>query len=140
MPGKKVVLVIESFIKRAKASRRAERGEGKAKAIIFTLIFLAAIYAAFKLVPVYVSEYELADKMQEQARFAIVNHYSDEQIRDNMMKVVQDLQIPAKAENIKVTSTQSAVTITMDYRVPVDLMVYRAELHFTPSSEDKSIM
>lgn len=136
----KVVLAIESFIKRAKAGRRAERGEGKGKAIIFTLIFLAVIYAAFKLVPVYVSEYELADKMQEQARFAIVNHYSDEQIRDNVMKVVQDLQIPAKAENIKVTSTQSAVTISMDYRVPVDLMIYRAELHFTPSSEDKSIM
>lgn len=135
-----VVLAIESFIKRAKAGRRAERGEGKGKAIIFTLIFLAVIYAAFKLVPVYVSEYELADKMQEQARFAIVNHYSDEQIRDNVMKVVQELQIPAKAENIKVTSTQSAVTISMDYRVPVDLMIYRAELHFTPSSEDKSIM
>lgn len=128
------------FGKKAGNGVRAERGEGKLKAIIFTSIFLLLIYSAVKLVPPFVSEYELADRMQEQARFAVVNHYTDEQIRDNVYKVVKDLEIPAKAEDIKVTSTPSAVTISMDYRVPVDLMIYRAELHFTPSSENKSIM
>lgn len=124
----------------AASRRRGERGEGRGKAIAFTAIFVLVIYAAVKVVPAYVSEYQLADKMQEQARFAVVNHYTDEQIRDNVYKVVQELQIPAKLDDIKVTNTQSSVTISMDYRVPVDLMIYKTELHFTPSSEDKAIM
>lgn len=120
--------------------RREERGEGRGKAILFTALFVLAIYSCVKIVPAYVSEYELADKMQEQARFAVVNRYTEEQIRQNVYKVVQDLEIPAKAEDIKVVSTPSAVTISMDYKVPVDLMIYKTELHFTPSSENKAIM
>lgn len=119
--------------------RRGERGEGRGKAIAFTAIFVLVIYAAVKIVPAYFSEYQLLDKMQEQARFAVVNHYTEDQIRDNIYKVVQDLQVPAKLEDIKVTSSQSLVTITMDYKVPVDLMIYKTELHFTPSSENRSL-
>jgi hypothetical protein len=123
-----------------RAEKRRQRGEGRLKAVIFTAVVVIGIYAAFKIVPAYVSEYELADKMQEQARFAVVNRYTDDQIRDNIYKVVQDLDIPAKREDIKVTATQAVVKISLDYTVPVNLLFYGTELHFTPSSEDKSIM
>jgi hypothetical protein len=123
-----------------KRSRRSQRGAGKLKAIVFTAVILVGIFLAFKLVPAYVSEYQLQDKMQELARFGIVNRYSDEQVRDNVFKVAQDLDIPAKREDIKVTVTQSFVKISLDYTVPVDLLFYSTELHFSPSSENKSIM
>ena len=116
-----------------------ERGAGKLKAIIYTVAFLLIIYSALKILPAYVSEYQLTDKMQEQARFAIVNRYTDEQIRDNVYRVMQDLEIPAKREDIKVTATQNGVKISLDYTVPVDLFFYRTELHFSPSSENKSL-
>jgi hypothetical protein len=74
------------------------------------------------------------------ARFGIVNRYSEEQIRDNMFKVVQDLDIPAKREDIKVSVSQALVKVSLEYTVPVDLLVYSTELHFSPSSENKSIM
>lgn len=119
--------------------RRGQRGEGRAKAIIFTAIFLMAVYAAFKLVPPYVSEYQLTDKMQEQARFAVVNRYTPEQIRDNIFKVVEDLDIPAKREDIKVTATPEVVKISLDYTVPVNLLLYSTELHFSPTSENKAL-
>lgn len=122
-----------------KRRRRGERGEGRGKAILFTVIFLMAVYAAFKLVPAYVSEYQLNDKMQEQARFAVVNRYTPEQIRENIFKVVEDLDIPAKREDIKVTATPEVVKISLDYTVPVNLLVYSTELHFSPSSENKSL-
>jgi hypothetical protein len=123
-----------------KRSRRSQRGAGKLKAVVFTVILLLAIYVAFKLVPPYVSEYQLQDKMQELARFGIVNRYSDEQVRENVFKVVQDLDLPVKREDIKVTVTQATVRISLDYTVPVDLLFYSTELHFSPSSENKSIM
>jgi hypothetical protein len=125
--------------RRASAKRRSERGEGKLKAIIYTAILLFAIYSAVKIVPAYVSDYQLQDKMQEQARFAVVNRYTEEQIRENIFKVVQDLGLPVKREDIKIVSNAGVVKISMDYSVPIDLFVYRFDLHFTPSSENKSL-
>jgi hypothetical protein len=124
----------------AMARRRSEAGEGKLKAVIYTAVFVALIYAGFKIVPAYINEYQLSDKMQEQARFAVVNHYTEDQIRDNVYAVVKDLEIPAKREDIKVASTNSLVRISLNYTVPVDLLFYHLDLHFTPSSENKSLL
>jgi hypothetical protein len=120
-------------------TRFCERGAGKIKAIVITAIIVFAFYAMIKIVPPYAAEYQLADKMQEQARFAVVNHYTDEQIRDNVYKVVQDLEIPVKREDIKVAASNQIVKISIDYTVPVDLLSYRLDLHFTPSSENRSL-
>jgi hypothetical protein len=119
--------------------RSDERGAGKVKAIIVTVLLVFAIYAAIKIVPPYAAEYQLADKIQEQARFAVVNHYTDEQIRENVFKVVQDLEIPAKREDIKIEASNRIVKIAMDYTVPIDLLSYHLDLHFTPSSENRSL-
>jgi hypothetical protein len=122
------------------AHRRAERGEGKLKTVIILAIVLLAIYSAVKIVPVYISNYQLSDKMQEQARFSVVNHYTEDQVRDNIFKVVQDLDIPVKREAIKVVSNNSIVKISMEYTIPVDLFFYHLDLHFSPSSENKSLL
>jgi hypothetical protein len=118
---------------------RFQRGGGTIKAIIWTAILIYGAFVAYKILPAYVAEYQLADKMQEQARYANVNRYTEEQVRDNIFKVVQDLDIPVKREEIKVVANQALVKIEMDYTVPVDLLVYHLNLHFTPSSENKSL-
>lgn len=121
------------------AARRRDRGEGKFKAIFVLVILILAIYSAVKLLPPYIAEYQLSDKIQEQARFAIVNHNTEEQIRENVYKVIQDLEIPARKQDIKIVSNDQVVKITVDYTVPVDLLYYHVDLHFTPSSENKSL-
>jgi hypothetical protein len=124
-----------------KQRRHSQRGEGKLKAVLFAAIGLFAVYLAFKFVPPYVSEYQLQDKMQEQARFGIVNRYSEEQIRDNVFKVAQDLDLAMiKREDIKVSVSLATVKISLEYTVPVEMFFYSTELHFSPSSENKSLM
>jgi hypothetical protein len=123
---------------RAPASR-SQRGGGTIKAILWTAILIYGAFVAYKILPAYVAEYQLADKMQEQARFSIVNRYSEEQVRDNIFKVVKDLEIPVKREEIKVVANSDVVKISMDYTIPVDLLVYQLNLHFTPSSENKNL-
>jgi hypothetical protein len=118
---------------------RSQRGEGRIKSIVILAIMAAAIYAAVKMVPPYAAEYQLADKMQEQARFAVVNRYTEDQIRENIFKVMQDLEIPAKREDIHIVDNQQVVKISLDYFVPIDLLSYHVDLHFTPSSENKSL-
>jgi hypothetical protein len=120
-------------------SRRSERGEGKLKAIVFTVVFAFFIYSAVKILPPYIANYQIADKMQETARFAVVNRYDEEKVRDVIFKEIQDLEIPVKREEIKVVVNVSLVKIDLDYTVPIDLLVYHFDLHFTPSSVNKSL-
>jgi len=122
------------------SARRGQRGEGKLKAIIYTLILAAGVFIAIRAVPIYVAEYQLKDKMNEQARFAIINRYSEDQIKDIIFKVVQDLDIPAKRDDIKVANTGRGLEISVQYTVPLDLMVYKTDLTFQPSSEGVDIM
>ena len=121
-------------------ANRSQRGEGRLKAIVYTMILVAAVYAGFKLVPPYVAEYQLKDKMSEQARFAVVNHYTEEKVRDIIYQTIQDLDIPAKRDDIKLSNTHAGMAISVSYTVPVDFLVYKADLNFTPSSEGVDIM
>lgn len=135
--------MVETIVGKGKAHfvyRRSERGEGKLKAILVTVVLVFAIYAAIKVVPPYVQEYQLSDKMQETARFASVTRSSPDQIKDTIFKEMQDLDIPATRDQLVVTSDAGKVSISLDYKVPIDLMVYKFELHFTPSSANKDII
>jgi hypothetical protein len=121
-------------------SKHSQRGEGRIKAIIYTIVLAVAVYVAVKVVPVYVAEYQLKDKIAEQARFAVVNRYPEDQVRDVIFKVIQDLDIPAKRDDIKVETTNHGLMISVNYSVPVDLGFYKTELNFAPSSEGIDIM
>jgi hypothetical protein len=61
-------------------------------------------------------------------------------VREIIFKVIQDLDIPANREDIKVQATNHGVMITVNYSVPVDFKVYKTELSFSPSSEGRDIM
>ena len=120
-------------------SRRAERGEGKLKAIIVTAVLIMGVLAGVKVIPPYVAEYQLNDKIQEIARFGVVQHDTEETIREKVFKTMQDLEIPAAKDTIKVSAGSSRVTISIDYTVPVDILFYHVDLHFTPSSANNSL-
>ncbi len=124
----------------AMGSHRSQRGEGKLKAVIYTVILVVGVYVAFKIVPLYVADYQLKDKMSEQARFAVVNRYSEDKVRDIIFKTVQDLDIPAKREDIKVENTNHGLRISLNYTAPVDFMIYQTNLSFSPASEAVDIM
>jgi hypothetical protein len=134
-------LLENSFVNlRLRASSRFERGEGRLKAIVYTAILIVGVFIAVKLVPLYVAEYQLKDKMSEQARFAVVNHYTEEQMRDIIFKTVQDLDIPAQRDDIKMANTNHGVTISVNYTVPVDFLLYKTDMRFAPSSDGLDIM
>jgi hypothetical protein len=116
-----------------------ERGAGRFKAILWTFVLLLLVFVAYKLVPVYVAKYELQDKMTATARFATVNRRSDDQIRDEIFKEVQDLDIPAHREDIHVENSTSLVRISLEYAVPVDFLIFQTELHFDLAAENHSL-
>ena len=126
--------------RKCKSSRRSQTGESRLKAFVYLAILISGIFAAVKLVPAYVANYQLKDKMTEQARFAIVNRYTEEQIRDNIFRTIQDLDIPATRDDVKVANTNQGIAITVNYTVPVDLVVYKTDLNFATSTEGRDYM
>jgi hypothetical protein len=126
--------------RKLESSRRAQRGEGRLKALIYLVFLIAAVFVAFKVVPPYVADYQLKDKMSEQARFAIVNRYTDDQIKDNIFHTIQDLDIPATRDDVKVQATNHGLAISVNYTVPVDFLVYKTDLKFDSSSEGRDYM
>ena len=118
--------------------RRTDRGAGNAK-FIFVLVVLAAVaFFAVKTVPVYVSNYELNDKIRQLAIQATVDHSSAQVVQDRVVGYGKDLGLPITPENVTVT-VGSTVTINVDYKVPIDLMVYTLPLHLTASAENRQI-
>jgi hypothetical protein len=86
-----------------------------------------------------VNNYQLQDYIQSQTPVWLTQRVPADAIRKNILAKVEDLGIPMVEENVKVEADQNRVTVRIDYRVPVDLIVYTLELHFTPSSENRSI-
>jgi hypothetical protein len=124
---------------RLRGGWRGQRGEGRLKAILWTAVLLVLIYIGFKLVPAYVSQYQLQDHILEEARFVTVNRKTDDQIRDDIYREIQDLNIPARKEDIKLENTPHLVRISVAYTVPVDLFFYHTELHFVAAAENTSL-
>jgi hypothetical protein len=117
----------------------SQLGGAKLKAILWTALLAFGVYAAYKLIPVYIANYQLSDKMVEESRFAVANRFTEDQVREIIYKEIVDLEIPAKKEDIKVAASLQAVRISLDYNVPVDLLFYHMQLHFNPSSEGKAL-
>jgi hypothetical protein len=115
--------------------RRAsgERGAGRLKAIVWTLILAACVYVSVRVIPIYVNEYEFQDGMQTIARFATVNRQGVDQIRDATLKEAEKGDLPVRKEDIKVRAVNGNVSINVDYSVTVDLHVYQWTLNFHPT-------
>jgi Domain of unknown function (DUF4845) len=104
------------------------------------LVVLGAMaFAAFKIVPAYFANYQLQDSMVTEARFALVNRKAPNDVQDDIWKKVQELGIPAKKDDILVVSEQGNVQISVNYSVPVDLIVYQYSLQFHPQADNKAI-
>ncbi|HUN63722.1 MAG TPA: hypothetical protein VMU53_17115, partial [Candidatus Sulfotelmatobacter sp.] len=62
---------------KSQSQNRAQRGAGGLKALLYLAFLIVAVFVAVKVVPLYVTNYQLKDKMNEQAKFAVVNRYTE---------------------------------------------------------------
>jgi len=120
-------------------NRNHERGGGKVNFLLTLLVVGALIFAAIKIVPAYVNNYQLQDSMETEARFAGANRKAEADIRQDVWKKVQELGIPAKQDDLRVSLVEGAVQISLSYSIPVDLQVYRFNLEFHPHADNRTI-
>ena len=110
------------------------------KGILTVAFFAAFIYFSVKTIPIYINNFQLQDYIEGQTPYWMSQRVSAETIRKVILAKADDLDLPVEADDITVVANQYKVSINIDYLVPVDLKVYVLQLHFTPSSENKSII
>lgn len=105
--------------------RDRQRGGGKLGFFITIIILGAIAFCAFKMVPSLFANYQLQDAITTEARFATSTYPKKtlDDIQNDVYKKIQELGVPAKKEDVKVTTDGSLVTIALDYSVTWDLLV-----------------
>src|ERR1700733_14466287 len=117
----------------------SQRGGSGVKLFLLLAFLGSMIFAGVKILPIYVNNYQMQDAIESEARFAIGNRLGAKDIRDNVWKKVNEIGIPADQDSLKVTSNPGAVQISLDYSVPVDLLVYKFTLDFHDHADNRSI-
>src|ERR1700689_5509600 len=123
------------------SNQNGERG-GSKLSLLLTIVIVGALgFTAVKIVPVYVEAYQFQDSIEAESGFALTGYpkKSVDDIRDDIYKKAQDLDIPAKREDIRVSVTNGSVEIGTDYSVLIDLKVYQYTLQFHPHADNHTI-
>ena len=120
--------------------RLGEAGFLTFSGILMLVVVAAILFAAFKLLPPYIDNYQLQDAMEGIARNATYTKMNESDIRKQVMAQVRDLDIPVEDRDIKIQQNGPSVNISLQYTVPVDLLVRQVDLRFSPSAGNRNIM
>ena len=96
---------------------RREAGEGNFGCLIGIILLLAAVFVAYKMIPLKVRAAELRQVIEDEAKSA--GTHSDERIRKAILMKADENRLPVTEENIQISRKQSDIWIDVDYTVPV---------------------
>jgi hypothetical protein len=124
--------------------RNHERGAGKIKAIFSLLLIALLFYVLFQIAPAFMDNYWIQDAMANEARMAAVTKKAEDEVRENIWKVVKEREPkatpPIRRDDIRVEYMGRAVNISLKYKVEVNLYFYQFTLNFTPNAGDRPII
>jgi len=104
------------------------------KIFLGLLILAGVVYVGAKVVPIYFANFELQDTMKLEARSSLARRSSPEEVRRNVAKKAQELELPLRPEDIRVDVSPGYVNVRANYSVTVDLYVYQLKLELHPES------
>lgn len=121
--------------------RCSEHGGAKINLFLTLLVLVGMAVAAFKIAPPYINNYQFQDAINTEAEFALTAYpkRSPDEIRNEIWKKAQDLDIPADPQDIRLDMSNTNVNISLDYSVPIDLYVYQFTLQFHPHADNHTI-
>lgn len=112
------------------------------KMVFGIIIIVAAVYLGAELIPAYYGNYEFSDYIKTTATMETYTTKPESDIRELIFKKAQQMDIPISKEAIKVQrqgqQNIGSLFISAPYTVHVDLAVVPIDLHFEPSTENKS--
>lgn len=121
--------------------KHGERGEGGFQGFLWLAIFALVLYAGWNVIPIYVANYNLADKVNQIAR-SPRGTVKDEQILEMLMKEVRENSLDMYIERgcFHITTLETSRRITCDYeRVEKVLPGVAHTFHFALNADQPLI-
>lgn len=107
---------------------RWELGEGQAGCIFGLLVFLAAVFIAYKMIPIKVKAAEMRQTVYDEAKSA--GTHGNAVIMKAILAEAEEQNLPVGKENVKVARAKGEIEITVEYDVPVEFPGYTYQWHF----------
>jgi len=117
----------------------SESGAGTIKTFLSLAFIVAVIYCGFKIIPIYINDYQLNDYVQTQTPYWLTQRAPLEGIRKSILAKADSLSLPLGPDDMAIDANSERVQISIDYHVPVDLKVYTLQLHFRHSSANSAL-
>lgn len=114
--------------------RSGERGEGRAGCIFSLILLVAAVFVAYKMIPIKVAAADLRQTIVDEAKSA--GSHRDPVIRRQIMAKAQKLNLPLDDQNLKINRTSSNIHIEASYTVPIEFPGYTYHWKFRHSYEN----
>jgi hypothetical protein len=111
---------------------RGIRGGANVGCIVWLVILGLVGYVLMKVIPVKVATSEFYDTMQEQTAFGSIK--DQKFIEYEILKKAEELNLPVKKENLKITKTTNAITVEAHYEITIDFFngAYKYVWKFDP--------
>ena len=97
---------------------RGIRGAANIGCIVWLVILGFVGYILWKVVPVKIATSEFYDTMQEQAAFGSIK--DQKFIEYEILKKAEELQLPVKKENLKISKAREAMTVEAHYEITIE--------------------
>jgi hypothetical protein len=130
----------QNRIRRLMKQTGSARGGSRLRVIVWTALLAAFAYTSYKIIPPYFANYQFEDDLRQEALFSI-GKFNDDTIKDHVFKEMQSRGVDATKDSIHIQQNDArGLKLSVDYTVSVDLMLYTLHLHFTPSSNNQSLV
>jgi hypothetical protein len=111
----------------------------KLRLAAFLLIVVIGVYVAWNLIPPRFHNSQLQDDLDDIVRRASYSSISEDDLKRMVISKAQSDDIVLKEDQIVIARGGFGVTISVHYKVHVDLIVYQTDLDFTADSHNKVI-
>ncbi len=114
---------------------------GTLKALVGFFAIIFVVVACFEVAPPLMANYSFQDDLREVVLMDGNSQKSDEDVRTDVMRRVKERDLPITAKQVNVSRINtpgiSAIYITADYSVTVNIPGYSFDMHFNPTSGNK---
>lgn len=109
------------------------------KAIFGLFVVVATCYVAWKVLPVYYTNYEFQDFIETQARIDSYTPRSEDDVAETVLQRAKELELPVALEQIHVQKGGGTLSISAEYSVHVDLPLRPLDLVMKAETKNRRI-
>ncbi len=101
--------------------------------LFILLLFVALLFAGSQYIPPYFNAFQFNDFVRQEVKYAVSARKTTDDVRNAIVKKAAELNLPITPKDVRIIRRGPSFTVELEYRVPVDIKVYKQDLVFRAS-------